>query len=116
MSNDTVFSQPSNVSRNNYILTVTGVVLSLFLFLAILLLAYLPNQPEPANEQIVAERKQKLADNQAKQQSMLKGYSWVNQQEGVVRIPIAQAMHLTVQQIQSKAVNSKWISIITLKK
>jgi hypothetical protein len=91
----------SEVSSSGYVLTVIGVVASLLLFLAIMLIAYLPNQPAPPNEEIVAERKLKFADVQAKQKQLMTQYAWVDKKAGAVRIPVKAAMALTVQNIQA---------------
>ena len=50
--------------------------------------------PEPRLQ--VAPR-QDLADFRAREDEILNGYHWVNKEAGAVRIPITEAMKLTVQ-------------------
>ncbi len=88
-----------DINQKSYVLTVVGVVASLLLFLAIMLLAYLPNRPDSVNAQIVEERTRKFNEMDAKQQALKDQYSWVDQKSGVVRIPVKRAMELTVQRL-----------------
>ncbi len=43
------------------------------------------------------ERKALLAENRAKEQAAASSYAWVDQSKGVVRLPIARAIELTVR-------------------
>ena len=96
---ETHLENPVDVPRKSYVLTVIGVVASLLLFLAIMLIAYLPNRPTPVNEEIVEERRLKYSEMSAKQSALMEQYQWVDQEKGVVRIPIKRAMALTVQRL-----------------
>ena len=97
MSNE-VHPAESGVQRRNYVLTILGVIASFLLFLVILLIAYIPNRPASVNQEIVAARKLKLSELSAKQSQQMNSYSWVNEKEGQVRIPVKRAMELLVQQ------------------
>ncbi len=44
-----------------------------------------------------AERKALLAETRAKEQAAATSYAWVDQSKGVVRLPIARAIELTVR-------------------
>ncbi len=44
-----------------------------------------------------AERKALLAETRAKEQAAATSYAWVDQPKGVVRLPIARAIELTVR-------------------
>ena len=50
--------------------------------------------PEP---RLQANPQQDLRDQYARQQALLSGYSWVNKEGGVARIPIEDAMRIIVQ-------------------
>ena len=52
----------------------------------------LPPEPRLQNDP-----QQEFRDLRAKQESLLKGYGWVNQAAGVARIPIDEAMRMVVE-------------------
>jgi hypothetical protein len=72
------------------------------LFLFIIFIAYLPNRPEPVNAQLIQQRTDQLATIQAEQKDLTTGYSWINQEEGVVRIPVEQAKRIVVNRLNEK--------------
>jgi hypothetical protein len=74
----------------------------ILLFLLIIWLAYLPTMPPPVDAALRAEQEAKLADTRAKAARLLEGYAVVNPQEGVYRIPIADAMEKTVVDLQTR--------------
>ena len=47
-------------------------------------------------------RRGALAEQRKKEAELVSGYGWVDQQKGVVRLPIDRAMDLTVQQYSGK--------------
>ena len=60
-------------------------------------------QPPPLGEDRVALRKKALADLRAAEASELDSYGWVDQGKGIVRLPIAEAMKLTLRDWQNPA-------------
>ncbi len=52
----------------------------------------LPPEPRLQNDP-----QQELRDLRAKQESLLKGYGWVNKEAGFARIPIEEAMRMVVE-------------------
>ncbi|WOO43649.1 hypothetical protein [Rubellicoccus peritrichatus] len=86
-------------SHSNYYLSFVGAVGSLLLFLFIIFIAYLPNRPGSVNEDIVENRLNNLATVRAAQKDVATEYAWVNEKEGVVRIPVSQAMKLTAERL-----------------
>jgi hypothetical protein len=60
-------------------------------------------QPPPLGEDRVAVRKKALADLRAAEASELENYGWVDPTKGVVRLPIAEAMKLTLREWQNPA-------------
>jgi hypothetical protein len=60
-------------------------------------------QPAPLGEDRVALRKKALADLRAAEASELDSYGWVDQAKGVVRLPIAEALKLTLREWQNPA-------------
>ena len=51
----------------------------------------------PAEPRLQANPRQDLADLRAREQAILSTYGWVDKSAGVVRIPIEEAMRLTVE-------------------
>ena len=49
-----------------------------------------------------ADRKALLADHRSKEQSDSTSYGWIDQKAGIVRLPIDQAMELTVREHAKK--------------
>ena len=49
-----------------------------------------------------ADRKALLADHRSKEQSDSTSYGWIDQKAGIVRLPIEQAMELTVSEHAKK--------------
>jgi hypothetical protein len=47
------------------------------------------------------ERKDKLVELREKEAVALTGYSWVDQEQGIVRLPIERAIELTLQDLQT---------------
>ena len=60
-------------------------------------------QPPPLGEDRVAARKKALAELRAAEASELENYGWVDEAKGVVRLPIAVAMQLTLREWQDPA-------------
>ena len=60
-------------------------------------------QPPPLGVDRVAERKKALAELRAAEASELTTYGWVDQTKGVVRLPIAEAIKLSLREWQNPA-------------
>ena len=60
-------------------------------------------QPPPLGQDRVALRKKALADLRAAEASELGSYGWIDPAKGVVRLPIAEAMKLTLREWQNPA-------------
>ncbi len=86
-------------AHSNPIFSILGAIGSLLIFVFILYFAYLPLRPQSADASIRKERQERLAEHQAKEHSLAQNYRWVNEPEGVVRIPVERAMQLTVERI-----------------
>lgn len=86
-----------NISKSGFWLTVLGGLGGMLIFVLILYVAYLPNRPEPVDQQIVEERGRKADEAIAAGKAKIEGYEVVDAEEGTVRIPIKRAMELTVR-------------------
>jgi hypothetical protein len=80
---------------------ITGLVMILlFVALAIFVVSQRENIPT-VDEQTAQVRLKNLADLNAENQKILTQYHWIDQNKGVVGIPITQAMDLVVTQLQT---------------
>ena len=95
----------SSSVRPASLISVLAIMCCLALFLLLVYLAYLPNQTGPYvgdGIRTPEERKEKLAELRANETKHAHSYAWVDQEAGVVQLPIERAMELTVQRYQSK--------------
>lgn len=85
--------------------TLLAVVGGFGIFLLILTVAYLPKKPAPLAEgaKTPSERKIILADLRAKESSAATTYGWVDQAKGQVRLPISDAVELTIKELNAAA-------------
>ena len=60
-------------------------------------------QPPPLGEDRVALRKKALAELRAAEAEELNTYAWLDQGKGIVRLPIAEAMKLSLREWQNPA-------------
>jgi hypothetical protein len=79
-------------------------ILGSFLILAAMVWAMQRyTQPPPLGEDRVAQRKKALTELRAAEASELDSYGWVDQAKGVVRLPITEAIQLTLRDWQNPA-------------
>ncbi|MCX6927227.1 MAG: hypothetical protein NT154_29095 [Verrucomicrobia bacterium] len=77
-------------------------ILGTFLIVAALVWAMQHyTQPSPLGEDRVAVRKKALASLRAAEAGELESYGWVDQPKGVVRLPITEAIRLTLHDWQN---------------
>ncbi|MBC2595054.1 hypothetical protein H5P28_12375 [Ruficoccus amylovorans] len=90
-------------SHSNYLFSIFGALGSMLLFFIIILIAYVYMQrPSPVDQQTIDNRLAKFADVTAKETALTTQYAWVNQKEGIVRVPVDLAMQLAVKEIAAK--------------
>ena len=80
-----------------------GILGSLLIIAALVWAMQRYTQPPPLGEDRVALRNKALADLRAAEASELDSYGWVDQSKGVVRLPIAEALKLTLREWQDPA-------------
>jgi hypothetical protein len=86
----------TQVSKSNLLLSFLGGLGAILIFLLILFIAYLPNRPVPVNTQAGIDRQAKADEARAAGVQKLNSYEVINAEAGTARIPIAEAMKLTV--------------------
>ncbi|MFH1499330.1 MAG: hypothetical protein ABII82_16075 [Verrucomicrobiota bacterium] len=96
-------SDASAPSNTNFLVTLVAAIGGFAIFVIILIVAYLPGKPEPLPEGALSPeaRKTALADLRAKEKEALTTYGWVDQANGVVRLPVDRAVELTIQELNA---------------
>ena len=94
-------SEKIESSWGNRTLSVIGGVGFILLFLLILWVAYLPYRPEPIAEAQAKVRLENLNEIENASTEAITTYGVVNAQEGVFRIPVEEAMRLTVEKYRN---------------
>ncbi|WP_269523527.1 hypothetical protein [Coraliomargarita parva] len=92
-----------STNENSQLLTFLGSLGAILIFLIILFIAYLPNRPAPVDASVRANRVAKSEESLAAGQKKLEGYEVVDAANGVVRIPIEDAMSLTLKEYREAA-------------
>ena len=83
--------------------TFTMICLLSIMFVLIWIM-YHYTQPEAVDQARIAERRKDLAELNAQAKDVLENYAWIDQTKGLVRLPLARAMELTVAGWQNPAV------------
>ena len=98
-------SDSQNTSASSGSLTTVAAAIGAFaIFALIVFIAYLPKTPAPLADGVrtPVQRKAALAELRAKEKAAATTYGWVDQANGVVRIPIAEAITITIQELNAK--------------
>jgi hypothetical protein len=94
----------SEPARNRTGLAYLVAVVGAFLIVgALVWVMHHYTQPPPLDEGRAAVRMKALAELRQTEASELGSYGWVDQAKGVVRLPIAEAMRLTLREWQNPA-------------
>jgi hypothetical protein len=99
MSNAPIESEPSD---RKVLLSALGWIGVIFCFFLVVAAAYLPNRAvsqEAKNAEIRYEIRNDVRGEQAR---LVDSYEWINQAEGVVRIPVDRAMKLAVEELRAE--------------
>ena len=84
---------PKQTGIGMYLVALVG-ALVIMVFLVRAMQQY--TRPEPVDQKRAGERRQKLQEMRAADASALSSYGWQDQSKGIIRLPIARAMELTV--------------------
>ena len=91
-------------SSSSTLTTVAAAIVAFVIFALIVFIAYLPKTPAPLPDGVRTpeQRKAALAEMRAKEKAATTTYGWVDQANGVVRIPIDEAVKLTIRELNAK--------------
>lgn len=91
----------ANPSFLNQFVSVAAILGCFAVFGLLLYLTYLPNRPEgfPVGSVPPVERAARLRDLRSDESYMANRYSWVDQDKGIVRLPIERGMELTLKEL-----------------
>jgi hypothetical protein len=97
-------SDSTKTSSSTSWVTVLAAIGGFAIFALIVFIAYLPKKPAPLADGVRTpeQRKAALAELRAKEKAASTTYGWVDQASGVVRIPIDEAVKLTIKEINDK--------------
>ena len=84
-------------------INAVAVVGVLLIMAGLIWLMYFYTQPAPVDEARWVERQRNLAEVNAQNKEQLDNYAWIDQGRGIVRLPVARAMELTIQEWQNPA-------------
>ncbi len=93
-------SQPSRATLAAYAVCILG---SLLIVYALVWTMQYYTAPAPVNQSRIEERKKALAEQRAADEALVNHYGWVDQARGIVRLPVTNAMELTVREYRNPA-------------
>ena len=91
----------AKISKSNTFLTFLGSLGAFLVFVLIIFIAYLPNRPERVDAQVYATRQAKADESRAAGIQKLTNYELIDAEAGIVRIPIEDAISLTIASYNS---------------
>ena len=89
------------ISKSNTFLTFLGCLGAFLVFVLIIFVAYLPNRPERVDAQVYATRQAKADESRAAGVQKLTNYEVIDAEAGTARIPIEEAISLTIASYNS---------------
>ncbi len=94
----------SSSPKSGLWVTIAAAIGGFAIFVLILVVAYLPQKPAPLPEGSLTpeERVARLTELRAKEASAKNSYAWIDQANGVVRLPLDRAVELTIVEINAK--------------
>lgn len=99
MSKSSLEPEPSD---RKVLVSALGWIGVIFCFFLVVAVAYLPNRAvsqEEKNTEIRYAIRNEVLGEQAR---LVRSYEWINQAEGVVRIPVERAMKLSVEELRAE--------------
>lgn len=98
MSKHSFDSEPSD---NTTLVSALGWIGVFLIFALLVALTYLRDPAVDQEQRNVVERNRIHKEVQATQAKLVSEYQWVNQPEGIIRVPVERAMELTIQELKA---------------
>src|SRR5438309_1154587 len=89
--------------RSSLAIYALGVIGSFLIVILLVWEMYRYTRPLPITQNRAAERKKALIDMRNAETESLNTYGWVDQTKGIVRLPVARAIELVLQESQNPA-------------
>lgn len=86
------------VSNTSVFYSFLGGIGAILIFLLILMVAYLPNRPEPVDQSVEEDRQLKADEARAAGIKKISEFAVVNADQGVFQIPVEDAIELTLRE------------------
>jgi hypothetical protein len=99
MSNPQTSSEPSD---RKVLISALGWIGVIFVFFLVVAVAYLPNRAVSTEQKNTEERMVIRNEVIGEQTRLVNATEWINQGEGVVRIPVERAMKLAVEELRAE--------------
>jgi hypothetical protein len=89
--------------KDSTALTILAILGTFLIVAGLVWYMQLKTRPAPVNQQRIEERKKALAEIRAAEADALNSYGWVDPTKGLVRLPVARAMELTLEEYRNPA-------------
>jgi len=89
-------------SDNTTLVSALGWIGVFLVFVLVVALTYLRDPAASQEERNIVDRMKIRNDVRAEQARLVNDYQWVNQPEGVIRVPVARAMEITVEELKAE--------------
>lgn len=89
-------------SDNTTLVSALGWVGVFLVFVLVVALTYLRDPAASQEARNIVDRMKIRNDVRAEQAKLVNDYQWVNEPEGVIRVPVARAMEITVEELKAE--------------
>jgi uncharacterized membrane protein len=86
--------------KREFLINFAVVLACLLVFAVLVYIAYVMNQPDSVNAEAAKVRAERYQALRLETADTLHTYAWVDQEAGVVRIPVERAVQLTGERLQ----------------
>jgi hypothetical protein len=93
----------AHLSGPKIAMNAVGILGTFFILAGLIWIMNRYTRPAAVEETRWAERQKNLAELRAQNQELLENFAWIDQSRGLVRLPIARAMELTVHEWRNPA-------------
>ena len=89
--------EPAN-NNLTIVMNAVGIAGVMLIMAGLIWVMYHFTQPEPVDQSRWAERKRNLSEINAQAREQLDSYGWMDRDRGIVRLPVARAVDLTIRE------------------